>query len=125
MPNIKPLNDALSLQTYAEQSRVKFRLVPESAPLQSGTPEVEVPVAIVYRLHHLGRAYDGQAVKLLLPQGSFQIGFVQLQRLISELDLVAQVVTADPVSQHYLAQLLPLLRQSSSHPSHVLKVISP
>jgi hypothetical protein len=121
MPNVKPLNDALKIETYSLQKCVKFSV---DIPSHAGTTphdEVAVPVAIVYRLHHLGRAFDGQAVKHLLPQGMFRIGFIDTQRLISELELVSTVVS-DPVSLHYLAKLLPLLRSTSGHPSSAVKV---
>ena len=78
--------------------------------------EIGVPVAICYRIFHLGSAYDGQIVKYLQPSGSVSIPYLEIQRLVSELEVVEKVTT-DPVAQHYLAPLLRLLRQSSVYPS--------
>jgi hypothetical protein len=100
---------------------VKFSVDIPSDTGPASRDEVAVPIAIVYRLHHLGRAFDGQAVKHLLPEGMFRIGFIDTQRLISELELVSTAVS-DPVSQHYLAKLLPLLRTTAGYPSSAVKV---
>jgi hypothetical protein len=122
MPHVKPLNDALKIETYALHKSVKFSVDMASDTKHAPAQEVAVPIAIVHRLHHLGRAFDGQAVKHLLPQGMFRIGFIDTQRLISELELVATAVS-DPVTQHYLAKLLPLLRTTSASPSSAVKVV--
>lgn len=122
MPNVKSLNDALKLETYALHRCVKFSVDSGSGSMGSGSDVVAVPIAIVHRLHHLGRAFDGQVVKHLVPQGMLRIGFIDTQRLIGELELVAEAV-ADPVTQHYLAKLLPLLRTTSALPLSAVKVV--
>ena len=124
MPYIQPLSKALALETYADQKTVKFRLL-GSRPTERAAPsEVLIPVAIVYRLYYLGRAFDGQVIKLIEPHGATQIDYVRLQTFISELELVAKAVS-DPVSLHYLNLLLPLLIKSRGNTECCLNVVAP
>jgi len=123
MPHVKPLNDALSLETYAQQKRTRFRLEGAGDSTENDPGVVEIPVQIVYRIHHLLKAYDGQAVASLEPCGMYRIEFIQLQRLVSELELVRRAIS-DPVTVHYLGPLLRLIKRSSGYPKSVLTVVS-
>lgn len=123
MPHIKPLSRALELATYASERTVAFRLVGRGA-VDASTAEVHVPLSIAYRIFYLGRAFDGQAIKSIEPRGSTSVDYVKLQVLISELELVGQAVR-DPVSQHYLGLLLPLLASSRAHTTSPLNLIAP
>jgi hypothetical protein len=121
MPQTKPLSTALELQTYLGERTVAFTLVGTPTDVEMPTT-VHVPISIAFRLHYLGRAFDGQVVKLIKPAGMTRVDYIQLQRLIEELELVAET-TKDPVSQHYLSQLLPLLSISRKYPTSSLNVI--
>jgi hypothetical protein len=107
MSHIRPINKILDLSTYAGDPPVDFRLVGGDDHELS---RVQIPVSVVYRLYHLGRAFDFQAVKLMHPGSMTRLEYPQLQLLITELEQVASIVH-DPVSQHYLASLLPTLRE--------------
>src|SRR5262245_10085932 len=124
MPHVKPITDALSFETYAKQKLVRFKLAGVGESSSDPALEVEIPVQIAFRIHFLLRAYDGQAVRSLEPRGMYQIEFMKLQRLVSELELLSRAL-ADPVTLHYLAMLISLVKRSSAYPSSVLIVIAP
>jgi hypothetical protein len=63
-PKIKPLNDALSLAAYSGQKRVSYALVQGPLSNQVVKVKIQIPISIAYRLYYLGRAFDGQAVKV-------------------------------------------------------------
>jgi hypothetical protein len=118
-PRIQPSARAFELDAFKLDHAMWFKL---SVPGSEGSPspeEIGIPIAIVHRLHYLGRAYDGQIVKYLAGSGSVAIGFHDMQRLSSELSVVEEA-TADPVAKHYLAILLSLLRRSVAYPSSSL-----
>ena len=121
MSHIKPLPKALSLETYANQRQVAFAWRKDSSA-ESDAVEVLVPLSIAYRLYYFGRAFDGQVVKRIEPVGMARVEFIELQRLVDELQIV-EATTTDPVSQFYLSKLLPLLRLSSGHPKSFLTVV--
>ncbi len=121
-PRIKPRASAFDIDAYPLSHALWFRIVaPKDAPLIAAQ-EVGIPVSICYRLHHLGRAYDGQVVKHLHPQGSVEVSYLDFQLLISELEIV-QRASKDPVVEHYLNPLLALFRASSANPRCVLKIV--
>jgi len=121
MPHIKPMSKVLELDTYAGEKTVLFKLVDLGD--SSGPTEVRIPISIAYRLYYLGRAFDGQKIKMIKPEASTSVDFVQLQTLMSELAVVDQTVI-DPVSKHYLGLLLPMLASSRRHPGCRLIVTS-
>ena len=125
MARTKPLSQVLDLRTYEDDVKVLLRLLPDTESEHPNVPDsVEVPRAIVRRLHHLGRAFDGQAVKFLNPQGRVRVEHLWLQRLIGELELVGRVTT-DSVALHYLSKLIPMLKASSSIKNCALLIIEP
>jgi len=119
----KPLNKVLNLETYSNQDRVKFILERGNGSIEPVSDAVEIPISIVHRLYHLGRAFDAQAVKLIDPTASFRLDFFKLQSLISELELVTEIVN-DPVTRHYLRKLLPELKKGINYPGCFLNVSS-
>lgn len=121
-PRIKPRARAFDLDAFPLDHALWFRIVAPKDAAPVSTNEVGVPAAICYRLHHLGRAYDGQVVKYLQPQGSYVISYMDVQLLISELEMV-QKATKDPVVEHYLTPLMGLLRSSSANPKSSLQVV--
>jgi hypothetical protein len=98
-PRTKPLNRILELDTYTETRKVLFK----SAPIREidNDEGIEIPVAIVYRMYYLGRAYDFQSIKLIEPKGKVFIPYVDSQLLIAELEKLSGIVK-DPVVEHYL-----------------------
>ena len=121
MSHIKPLPKALSLDTYANERPVVFSWFKDGS---SGGDAVEVciPLSIAYRIYYFARAFDGQVAKRIEPVGMARVEFIELQRLIDELEIV-EATTTDPVSQYYLSKLLPLLRTSRGHPKSYLNVV--
>lgn len=112
-PRTKPIEKILDIETYSRDRKILFRFS-GNRELHKGNAEgVEVPITVVYRLFHLGRAYDFQAVKFLQPQGSLLIEYVWLQLLVLELETIAKIVN-DPVVQHYLGALLPFIKANRS-----------
>jgi hypothetical protein len=108
-PRTKPIEKILDIETYSRDRKILFRFSGTREPRKDIAEGVEVPIAIVYRLFHLGRAYDFQAVKFFQPQGSSLIDYVRLQLLVLELETIAKIVN-DPVVQHYLGVLLPFIK---------------
>ena len=59
-------------------------------------------------MYFIGRAYDFQAIKLIQPQGKVLITYINAQLLISELQMLTNIVK-DQVLEKYLDVLLPYL----------------
>ncbi|MCP5347251.1 MAG: hypothetical protein R3F41_17020 [Gammaproteobacteria bacterium] len=123
MAMTKPLSKVLDLETYTNQDRVRFIVESGNGDVEPISDAVEIPISIVHRLYHLGRAFDAQVVKLIDPTASFRLDFFKLQSLVSELELVLKIVN-DPVTQHYLGMLLPELKKGIKHPGCLLNVSS-
>jgi hypothetical protein len=106
---MRSLGKKLELATYANDKLFTFRLASKS--LSSEQPEniVSVPVPIMYRFYHVGRAYDLHQLKNLQPTGSSSIDFVSIQLLVQELEQVMELID-DPVLHHYSNLLLPYLK---------------
>lgn len=100
----RPVSKKLELATYAHDKTVTFK-VPGSG---DDALLVQVPLPIMYRLYHLGRAYDLGRIAGLHPTGNVAIDFINSQALGLELDLLASFVH-DPVLHHYLDQLEKLI----------------
>jgi hypothetical protein len=112
------------LDTYKNDRRVAFQLVNVGSGEPARPQKIEIPLAIVYRLYFLGRAFDGQAVKNLQPDGKVAITYNQIQQIIGELELVSKAVS-DPVSLHYIEQLIPFLKYTVPFPNATLLVEAP
>jgi hypothetical protein len=106
---MKPLSRKLELATYAHDKVVTFRFIRPSTNETQPHNEVLVPVPLMYRLYHLGRAYDLHQLIALQPKGKSVIDFVSLQFLISELEQLT-VLLNDPVIHHYAAELLSIFK---------------
>ena len=121
---MRALHKKLDLQTYAHDKVVSFTFKsPTVGP--TGTLEpVLVPVPIMYRFYHLGRAYDLNQLKQLQPTGHSVVSFVPLQLLIQELEQVAEFV-ADPVVQHYSQCLVAAFKIMRNDTSTVLHINAP
>lgn len=123
MPKVKPIDKILDINSYANDRKVIFRIVGSDQEPSDANDSVEVPISIVYRLFHLGRAYDFQAIKLIQPGGMTRIEYVHLPLLTLEFEQIFHIVN-DPVAQHYLRQLLPLLKSKRHDTKTALLVVT-
>ena len=122
MPKVKAINKVLELESYANDRQVTFRILGSDSQPGDADNSVNIPTGIAYRLYHLGRAYDFQTIKLMHPSARTRIDYVRLPLLTSELEHIAAIVN-DPVVQHYLELLLPLLRSSRHDTKTALLVV--
>jgi hypothetical protein len=121
---MRALHRKLDLSTYAHDKAVAFTFRSATSADQAQLKSVHVPVPIMYRFYHLGRAYDLNQLKQLQPTGSSSVSFVPLQLLIQELEQVAQFVN-DPVIQHYsniLSESFKKVRQDTSCMLHICAI---
>ncbi len=112
LPRTKPFEKLLTLEAYKSTRKVLFKSTAQAEA--SNNQGVEIPIAIVYRLYYIGRAYDFQAIKLLQPKGKTMIPYIESQRLISELEMLYEIVK-DPVVEHYLKILLPYIESKREY----------
>lgn len=97
---MRALNKKLDLNTYAHDKTVTFTFRSANDPDSQSFEPIHVPVPIMYRFYHLGRAYDLNQLKQFQPKGISAVPFVPMQLLIQELEQLANLVS-DPVIQHY------------------------
>ncbi len=110
----RPLNKKLMPETYAHDDVVIFQVGNSASPESRTFPPVAVPVPLMYRLYHLGRAYDLPRLVALHPtDGKVLVPYVQAQSLGLELELVASIVS-DGALGHYIGQLLQLISETRS-----------
>lgn len=113
----RPISKKLELATYTHDSTVRF-----IGRGDDDAPSVQVPLPIMYRLYHLGRAYDLGRVAGLHPTGNMVVDYVNSQTLSLELELIASFVH-DPVLQHYIGELEQLLAYVRSDPKRTIAVM--
>lgn len=114
----------LDLGTYAQDNTVSFTCrLAVSSEHQSPEP-IHVPVPIMYRFYHLGRAYDLNQLKQLQPTGNSLVSFIPAQLLVQELEQVAILVN-DPVIRHYSTLLVQFLNQNRNETGSVIHVTAP
>jgi len=121
---MRALHKKLDLTTYAHDKQVEFEFKPSAGVALEDVTPVSVPVPIMYRLYHLGRAYDLNQLKLLQPTGTTAVSFVPLQLLGQELEQVAELVD-DPVIRHYGALLGEIIRKTRHDTEGTLLVKAP
>ncbi|MCP5200410.1 MAG: hypothetical protein H6977_10375 [Gammaproteobacteria bacterium] len=102
---MRALTNKLVINTYDHDQKVLLRTTSRTGT-EGERRAVEIPVPIVFRLYHLGRAYDLQEVAKLHPLKGTKLGidYLAVQLLIQELDEVVDLVN-DPVVQHYARAL--------------------
>jgi len=123
MRTTRPIDTLLKLETYSGEPLVEYAIVGGGGDGNASVP-VKIPVSIAYRIYFLARAFDGQVIRQVEPRASAIVDFANLQRLLSELDVLERAIS-DPVTLHYLALLLPLLRSSATRPGSSLRVLAP
>lgn len=121
---MRSLGKKLDLATYAKDTVGVFRLAGLSPGQWVSDDTVQVPIPVLYRLYHLGRAYDLHQLKNLHPAAGVVLDFVSIQLLIQELEQVADLV-ADPVLRHYTGLLIPYLTATRSETKWRLVVSVP
>ena len=105
LPRTVPLSKIFELSQFETAKKVNFQLTEKNNDISGG---IEIPIAIIYRMYFIGRAYDFQAIKQIQPQGKVLITYINAQRLIAELEMLHSIVK-DPILEKYLDTLLPYL----------------
>lgn len=104
MPKVKATDSLFSLRAYANAKTTTLQVV-DNSERSFLSARIEIPVAIMYRLYHLGRAYDLQHLKLFRPNGQLILDFIQSQQVCSHLEFLNGFLI-DPVVQHYTKPLV-------------------
>ena len=112
MPKVKATNNLFKLEAYANAKTTTLQLV-DNAERKFLSEKIEIPVAIMYRLYHLGRAYDLQHMKLLRPDGQLILDYIQSQQICSHLEFLNGFLK-DPVVQHYANPLITALQEAKT-----------
>jgi len=110
---MRALGKKLELATYANDKLFIFRLASKSMTTEHPEEIVTVPIPIMYRYYHVGRAYDLHQLKNLRPTGDTSIDFISIQLLIQELEQISELID-DPVLHHYSGLLIPYLKSVRS-----------
>lgn len=121
---MRSLAKKLELGTYAHDKVVTFRLASRVNELGNANSYVAVPVPVMFRYYHLGRAYDLHQLKNLHPAEAHSIDFISIQLLVQELEQVSELID-DPVLRHYGNQLVSYLTAARGATKDNLTVHSP
>lgn len=108
---MRSLGKKLELATYARDKLFMFRLASKLGTADQPGEAVCIPIPIMYRYLHIGRAYDLHQLKNLHPDHSGSVYFVEMQLLILELEQVSELVD-DTVLQHYGNLLVTYLKSA-------------
>ncbi|WP_156401398.1 hypothetical protein [Duganella sp. Root1480D1] len=73
---------------------------------------VPVPIPIMYRFYHIGRAYDLHQLKNFSPRECSAIDFISMNLLIAELEALRELIN-DSVLNHYGDQLIDYVKRHS------------
>ena len=111
--HIRALGKKLELATYQNDKQVVFAINSQIDLAVGGESSVSVPLPLMYRYYHIGRAYDLHQLKNLHPTGASSVDFLSMQLLIQELQQVAELID-DPVLHHYSARLVAYLVSARS-----------
>lgn len=99
---MRALHQKLSLATYSRDELIRFRSNNNS---DQGDPGISVPIPIMYRFYHLGRAYDLHQLKNFIPAGISVVDFISMKLLAAEIEALQELID-DPVLKHYGGQLV-------------------
>ncbi|RSZ57799.1 hypothetical protein HF313_24660 [Massilia atriviolacea] len=99
---MRALHQKLDLVTYALDKVIRFKLNFHPDPGDEG---IAVPIPIMYRFYHVGRAYDLHQLKNFIPTGSSAVDFISMKLLAAELEAVGELID-DPVLKYYGDQLI-------------------
>mgnify|MGYP001273024993 CR=1 FL=1 len=121
---MRSLGKKLEIATYAHDKVVTFRLTSRANEHGNADSYVAVPLPIMFRYYHLGRAYDLHQLKNLHPAEAHTIDFTSIQLLALELEQVSELV-GDPVIRHYGNRLVSYLAAAREATKDNLTVFSP
>ena len=107
---MRALHQKLDLATYSRDKVIRFKLSTHLDPDEEG---ISIPVPIMYRFYHLGRAYDLHQLKNFIPTGISAIDFISMQLLIAEIEALQELI-GDPVLKHYGDQLVAYMSGTSA-----------
>lgn len=110
---MRALGKKLELATYANDKPFIFKFASKSMSTEHPEEVVTIPIPIMYRYYHIGRAYDLHQLKNLQPTGDTSIDFISAQLLIQELEQIMELID-DPVLQHYSGLLILYLKGARS-----------
>lgn len=99
---MRALSRKLDIATYEMDKVTRFKLDILADPQGEG---ISVPIPIMYRFYHLGRAYDLHQLKNFIPTGSSAVDFISMKLLAAEIEGLLAVID-DPVLKHYGDQLV-------------------
>jgi cyanate lyase len=117
---MRALAKKLELSTYQNDKFVVLILYKQLGGAISTS--VMIPLPIMYRFYHIGRAYDLHQLKNLHPDGGKMVfDFIDIQLLIQEVEQICDLI-ADPVIRHYATILIPYLKLSSSETKWILAI---
>ena len=103
----------LELATYAHDKVVTFNFASKSKVLAQPGKHCSVPLPIMYRYHHVGRAYDLHQLKNLQPTGSSAFDFISVRLLVQELEQISGLMD-DLVLRYYSRLLVPYLKSAAA-----------
>ena len=99
---MRALRQKLDLATYSQDKVTRFKLSANSDPDDRG---ISVPLPIMYRFYHIGRAYDLHQLKNFIPTAISAVDFISMKLLVAELEALQELID-DPVLKHYGDQLI-------------------
>lgn len=102
---MRALHQKLDLATYARDKIIRFKLNVHPDPNDEG---ISVPIPIMFRFYHIGRAYDLHQLKNFIPTGSSSVDFISMRLLMEEIGALSELID-DPVLKYYGDQLIDYL----------------
>lgn len=109
---MRTLHKKLDLQTYALDKVVRFKLNIHPDQNDEG---ISIPIPIMYRFYHVGRAYDLHQLKNFSPKDHCAVDFISMNLLVAEIEALMDLID-DPVLQHYGDQLIHYIGGASLDP---------
>ena len=123
MSRFNAWNNMLELSKYEKADKTLIQFVDNTQREKIGEP-IEIPIPIMYRLYHLGRAYDFQTMKLLRPNSEMVLDRINILELYAEINFLEQVIK-DPIITHFIDVLMPILKSVKDIKGAGMVVITP
>lgn len=94
---MRALHQKLDLETYSKDKVTRFKLNFHTDQNDEG---ISIPIPIMYRFYHVGRAYDLHQLKNFIPTGISAVDFISMRLLIAEIEALGELIN-DPVLKYY------------------------
>lgn len=107
---MRALRQKLDLETYAKDKVIRFKLNFHPDQNDEG---ISIPIPIMYRFYHVGRAYDLHQLKNFIPTGTSAVDFISMRLLTAEIQAVRELIS-DPVLKYYGDLLVSYIEASST-----------